>query len=114
MKPPETNADGKNNRRLIESRSGHRIVLDDTQGSEKIEIFDKSENNLLRIDTSSNTIEISSDRDIKLKAPKGKISLDCLQLELKAKTTAKLESGGSMDLKATANATLKGAIVMIN
>lgn len=114
MKPPETNADGKNNRRLIKSRSGHRIVLDDTQGSEKIEIFDKSENNLLRIDTSSNTIEISSNQDIKLKAPKGKISLDCLQLELKAKTTAKLESGGSMDLKATANATLKGAIVMIN
>ena len=114
MKPPETNGDGKNNRRLIKSRSGHSIVLDDSQGNEKIELIDKSGNNLLRIDTSSNTIEITSNKDIHLKAPKGKISLDCLQLELKAKTTAKLESGGSMDLKATANATLKGAIVMIN
>ena len=114
MKPPETNADGKNNRRLIKSRSGHLIVLDDTEGSEKIEFIDKSGNNLLRIDTSSNTIEITSNKDINLKAPQGKISLDCLQLELKAKTTAKLESGGSMDLKATGNATLKGIIVKIN
>jgi hypothetical protein len=35
-------------------------------------------------------------------------------LELKAQTTAKLESSGNMDLKASGNATLKGAIVMIN
>lgn len=114
MKPPENNADGKNNRRLIKSRSGHLIVLDDTQGSEKIEVIDKSGKNLLSIDTSSNTIEINSNKDINLKAPKGKISLDCSQLEVKAKTTAKVESGGTMELKATGNATIKGAMVMIN
>ena len=31
-KPPETNADGKNNLRLIESRSGHQLLFDDTEG----------------------------------------------------------------------------------
>jgi uncharacterized protein involved in type VI secretion and phage assembly len=114
MKPPETNSDGKNNRRLIKSRSGHLIILDDKNGSEKIEVIDKSGKNLLRIDTATNTIEITSNQDIKLKAPNGKISLDCLQLEMKASTSAKLEANASLDLKATGNTTLKGAMVMIN
>lgn len=114
MKPPEKNSDGKNNRRLIKSRSGHLVILDDTKGSEKIEIIDKSGNNLLRIDTTTNTIEITSDQDIKLTAPKGKISLDCRELEMKATTTAKIQANASLELKATGNATLKGAVVMIN
>lgn len=114
MKPPENNSDGKNNRRLIKSRSGHLVILDDTDGSEKIEIIDKTGNNLLRVDTASNTIEISSNKDIKLNASQGKISLECMELEMKSTVAAKLESSGAMDLKAGANATLKGAIVMIN
>lgn len=114
MKPPEKNSDGKNNRRLIKSRSGHLVILDDTKGSEKIEIIDKSGNNLLRIDTKTNTIEITSDKDIKLKAPNGKISLDCLELDVKASATAKIQANASLDLKASGNATLKGAVVMIN
>jgi uncharacterized protein involved in type VI secretion and phage assembly len=114
MKPPENNADGKNNRRMIKSRSGHKVILDDTNGAEKIEVIDKSGKNLVRIDTSSNTIEVTSAKDIKISAPQGTISLECLQFELKSKTTAKLESSGTLDLKATGNATLKGALVMIN
>lgn len=113
MKPPETNSDGKNNRRLIKSRSGHLVILDDKNGSEKIEIIDKSGNNLLRIDTATNTIEITSHKDIKLKAPNGKISLDCLSLEMKAVTTAKIEANASLELNAI-GATLNGAIVKIN
>jgi uncharacterized protein involved in type VI secretion and phage assembly len=114
MKPPEKNTDGKNNRRLIKSRSGHKIILDDTQGAEKIEIFDKSDNNLIRIDTSSNTIEITSNQDIKLKAPQGKISLDCLSLEIKATTTAEIKATASLNLEASGTTTLKGGMVMIN
>lgn len=114
MKPPETNSDGKNNRRLIKSRSGHLVILDDENGSEKIEIIDKSGKNLLRIDTTTNTIEISSNQDIKLKAPNGKISLECLELEMQATATAKIQANASLELKASGNATLKGAIVMIN
>jgi uncharacterized protein involved in type VI secretion and phage assembly len=113
LKPPENNANGKNDRRLIKSRSGHQVILDDTDGSEKIDIIDKSGRNLITIKTSSNTIEITSAQDITLKA-QGKISLECSQLEFKARATAKLESSGNMDLKATGIATLKGAMVMIN
>ena len=40
-KPPEGNADGKNNVRALKSRSGHLIRLTDTDGEEKIEIIDE-------------------------------------------------------------------------
>ncbi len=112
--PPETNSDGKNNIRLIKSRSGHTIVLDDTDGSEKITISDKSEKNSISIDTTNNLIAIASDQDIEIKAPKGKISLDCKELELKSSAAAKVEAGAGMDLKASANMNIKGATINLN
>jgi uncharacterized protein involved in type VI secretion and phage assembly len=40
-KPPqEKGNDDKNNLRIIKSRSNHMIILDDTSGSEKIQIID--------------------------------------------------------------------------
>ena len=112
--PPESNSDGKNNRRLIKSRSGHMIILDDTDGEEKIEIIDKAQKNTITIDTKNNTITIISDKDIELKAPKGKISLNAMELELKSSAATKIEAGATMDVKASANMTIKGAIVSIN
>ncbi len=113
-KPPETNSDGKNNRRLFKSRSGHKIILDDKDGSEKIEIIDKSEKNLITIDTKANTITLTSEKDIVLQAPKGKISLEAKEINLKSQTATKIEAGAGMDVKATANLVLKGAMVQIN
>lgn len=114
IKPPEKNEDGKNNLRFIKSRSGHKIILDDTNGSEKIEIKDKSEKNIITIDTKTNTITITSDKDIQIKAPQGKISLEATNLEFKSTAATKIEAGANMDLKATGNNTIKGAMVMIN
>ncbi|MEK7729842.1 MAG: phage baseplate assembly protein V [candidate division KSB1 bacterium] len=113
-KPPETNSDGKNNRRMIKSRSGHKIILDDKDGSEKIEIIDKSEKNLITIDTKANTITLTSDKDIVLKASKGKISLEAKEINLKSQAATKIEAGAGMDVKASANLVLKGAMVQIN
>ena len=48
-KPPLDNADGKNDVRVIKSRSGHVIRLTDKQGEEKIEIVDKSTKNSIVI-----------------------------------------------------------------
>ncbi len=105
-KPPLTNGNGKNNVRLIQSRSGHKVIFDDTDGSEKIEIKDKTEKNSIVWDTASNTITISADKDISLKAPQGKISLDAQEVEIKSSASAKLEASGTL--------TVKGATVNIN
>ena len=44
--PPETNEDGSNDFRLIKSRSGHRLLLDDSD-SGKIVLSDKSDKNMM-------------------------------------------------------------------
>ncbi len=112
--PPSTNDDGKNNLRLIKSRSGHTVKLNDEDGKESIEIIDKSGNNSIVIDTAANTLTITSDKDITLSATKGTIKLDAQKVEIKSSAGAKLEAGAEMEVKASATMTVKGATVNIN
>lgn len=118
--PPETNRDGKNNIRKIRSRSGHelifnddseggqekieihtkaghKIVLNDSAGGEKIEITDKTGNNSVIIDSVQNAISVKSTT---------KLTIESNMIEIK--------SGGMMNIEATGNLTIKGALVMIN
>ncbi len=113
-KPPESNSDGKNNKRVIKSRSGHIIRFDDTSGSEKVEIIDKSGKNSLVIDASADTITIKSNKDIVFEAPSGKISLSAQDVEIKASGSGKVETQSGLDLKASGTLTIKGATVNIN
>jgi len=113
-KPPADNANGENNLRFIKSRSGHLVRLDDTDGSEKIEIIDKSGKNSLTFDTANNTITIKSDKDVVIEAPNGKISLSAKDIEIKSSAATKVEAQSAMDLKASANMTIKGQMVNIN
>ena len=112
--PPEFANDGKNNVRLIKSRSGHIIKLDDTDGSEKIEVIDKTGKNSVVIDSKENTITITTDQDLVLKAPQGKISLIAKELELKSSAALQMEAGSEMNIKASATMNLQGATVNIN
>ncbi|MEH1887596.1 phage baseplate assembly protein V [Nostoc sp.] len=114
--PPLTNEDGKNNVRLIKSRSGHLISLNDEKGKETIEIIDKSNNNKLVFDTSTNTITIQTDKDIKLSAPKGTISLDAKEIEIhssnRTNITAKI---GGMNIDSTPGTVdIKGSMINLN
>lgn len=113
-KPPADNADGKNSVRLIKSRSGHLVRLNDEDGKEKIEIIDKSEKNSIVFDTANNTITITSDKDITLAAPQGTIKLDAQKVEIKSSADAKIEAGAGMDVKASGTLNVKGATVNIN
>jgi uncharacterized protein involved in type VI secretion and phage assembly len=112
--PPEFTNDGKNNVRFIKSRSGHIIKLDDTDGSEKIEIIDKSGKNSVVIDTKENTITISTDKDMVFQAPQGKISLTAKEVELKSSAALTVEAGAEMNIKTSATLNVKGATVNIN
>lgn len=113
-KPPVTNDDGKNNIRLIKSRSGHIIRLNDEDGKEKIEIIDKSEKNSIIFDTAKNTITITTDKDITLSSPQGTIKLDAQKIEIKSSADTKIEAGAGIDIKASAAMNVKGATVNIN
>ncbi len=112
--PPETNSDGKNGLRFIKSRSGHLIRFNDQEGSEKIEIIDKSGKNLVTIDSKTNKLTLSADGDIEISAAKGKVTIQAKELEIKTTAGVKIEASAGMDLKASGNMTVKGAMVNIN
>lgn len=114
--PPEKNEDGNNNIRMIKSRSGHLIILDDTEGKEKIEIIDKSGENKIIIDSKNGNEKISiiSKKDIEISAPSGKITINANEIEIKSKASTKIEASAGMDLKASGNMNVKGATVNLN
>ena len=112
--PPADNADGHNNIRVIKSRSGHVIRFIDEDGAEKIEIIDKSEANSIIFDTSNNTITITADKDIVLKASQGTIKLDAQKVEINSSADTKFESGSGMKIESGGTMDIKGAVVNIN
>lgn len=112
--PPANNEDGKNNVRMIKSRSGHVIQLNDEEGKEKIEITDKQQKNYLTINVAENTITLTANKDIILSAPQGTIKLDAQKIEIKSSNDSKIEAGTGMDIKASATMNLKGATINLN
>ncbi len=116
--PPASNSDGKNNTKLIRTRSGHEIrmldesgkesveiktqgghsvKMDDTGGSTQINIKDSSGSNTIVIDTTQNSITIQSATSLSIKSQ-----------------TISIEAGASMTIKAGATLTIQGAMVQIN
>lgn len=95
--PPVDNADGDNDRRVIESRSGHRltfddaatdgkvevetnaghrVVLDDEKGSERVRIEDASGDSSVEMDSSSGEVTIEAGEKLSLSAPTVEIEAD--------------------------------------
>ncbi len=113
-KPPATNEKGQNNIRLIKSRSGHVIRLNDEEGKETIEIMDKTEKNSIVFDTAANTIAIAADGDITLSASQGTIKLEAQNIEIKSSADTKVESGAGMELEASSTMNLQGQTINLN
>jgi uncharacterized protein involved in type VI secretion and phage assembly len=96
-----------NTTRMIQTRSGHKIVLCDKPGEEKIVIADKSGNRTITFDVKAKKLLVEAkEGDIELHAEK-KIVLDCEDLEVKTSKTAKLDVGSNFNLKVGADATIK-------
>ena len=112
--PPVKNDNGKNDVRMIKSRSGHVVRLTDTDGQEKIEIIDRSQRNTMVFDTAQNTIIITAGQDITLSAKAGTIKLDAQQIEIKSAAGTTIESGANMEVKAGIAMNVKGSMVNIN
>jgi uncharacterized protein involved in type VI secretion and phage assembly len=111
-KPPpgegEIYSGGKVNQRIIKSRTGHLIILDDSQGKEKIVVKDKSGNNSIIIDSANKTMSFKCEGDIKIEAG-GLLTITSTKdfsIEGKAKGTVKTMQ--DMTLEATGKASMKG------
>jgi len=102
--------------RVIRSRSGHLIILDDTDGEEQIIVQDKTEKNSIVINSKENTMTILSDGDMTI-STQGNLTIDAggtlsvtskkdMSIESKAKGTIKTQS--DMALTAQGNAKMSG------
>ncbi len=98
---------------LLKSKSGHELMLDDASGKEQFVIKDKSGSNKMVIDSPKNAITISSAKDLTLEC-KGKLTLDCTELAVTAKSKAAIKANATLSLEASAKSELKGAQVSIN
>jgi uncharacterized protein involved in type VI secretion and phage assembly len=113
-KPPASNTDGKNNLRLIQSRSGHVIKLNDEDGKATVEIIDASGKNSIVIDTAHNTITITAAKDIVLAAAQGSIKLQAQTIEIQATADATIDAKGRMSVTSSSDMVVQGSTVNIN
>ena len=113
---------GDNTVQMIQTRSGHQIVLSDASGEEKITISDKSGKRVVTFDVKAKKFLIEAkEGDVELRAEK-KMVLACETLEIKAAKSAKVNTGTNFDLKVDGKAQiasssrmdLKGSVVSIN
>lgn len=112
--PPESNSNGKNNRRTLKSRSGHIISLDDNEQDAKIEIKDGSGKNRIVISTTDNAIYITADGDLTIKSQNGKLILGGQEIEITSQAKVKITATKNMDLEAGPQLNIKGQMVNIN
>ena len=113
-KPADSNDDGNNNRRRIKSRSGHLIILNDQQGSETVEVIDKTGNNKIVISSNDNKITIEANGDIEIKSSTGKLKMSAIGVEIKSQAGIELQATQSVDVKANAQVNVRGALINLN
>lgn len=107
-KPPEVNSDGKNNIRVIKSRSGHIIEFDDTDGSEKLTIKDNSGKQVIVFDTKNSAMTINCGGETTFESS-GDYKIKGANVEIEATGNIKLKASGNLDAQATGNVTVQGS-----
>jgi uncharacterized protein involved in type VI secretion and phage assembly len=111
-KPPDSNPSPHgNDRRVIKSRAGSRIVFDDGSAP-KVVIEDGAGKARITIDSSNNRILIEAlDGDVCFQSPTGDLSIVAKSAELKAGQNVELHSAGTMAWGADGNIKVTGPTV---
>jgi hypothetical protein len=121
--------DGSVNKRVIVSRSGHTIMLDDTDNGEEITIVDKTGKNRIVFHSPDNSLRIEAQGDLTIES-QGKMVLRAAAgmeistqakmevtgdagVEVSSAAQLKLEGQAGAELSAGAVAKVKGAMVNI-
>ncbi len=106
-KPPlpsdQAVANGNVDKRIIQSRSKHKIILDDKQGEEKISVIDKTEKNSLEINSKDNSFIIKADKKTEIQTTSGyKITIDDSGKKIEIAcggSTITMEDTGGIEIK---------------
>jgi uncharacterized protein involved in type VI secretion and phage assembly len=123
---PEPNEDGKNNFRGYRSRSGHRLILDDTDKT-KVVIADKTTKNMIGIGNFAKAgagpnicavykPPMSGDTGVAVSSMEGTMEITCKEgtfkitaeqnIKFNVKTTIEVKAGKDINVDASSKATL--------
>jgi uncharacterized protein involved in type VI secretion and phage assembly len=108
----ETNSDGKNDVRGIQSRKGHKLTFNDgTKGLVQLELNDGKK---IAIDDNGITVDDGQGNTIAIDSKGGSISIQAAtSLSLQAPQIS-IESSGSLNLKAGPSMALKAGFIDLN
>lgn len=119
--PPEANEDGKNHFRGYRSRTGHRLIFDDSSKT-KVVLADKTAKNMVGVGTFAkdgagpNVCAIykppmSGSEGISVSTMEGKLELTCKdgKLTVEAGKCIKINAKTTIDIKAGGDLTLEGS-----
>jgi uncharacterized protein involved in type VI secretion and phage assembly len=111
-KSPITNKDGKNDIRLIHTRKGHKLTFDDgAKGKVQLELNDGKR---VTIDDDGVQVNDGKGNSLVIQSSSGAITIEAKSnLTLKAPQIA-IQATGKLDVTASGNLTLSGALVRIN
>jgi len=105
--PPYANEDEENNLRVFQSRSGHRLTFDDTDGEERIELILHNEEIRLIWDSANKVMSIYSGKDIIIESAET-ISVTCTDFVLDASNSISVTSGTSTDISTGTSCSVDG------
>ncbi|BEP29032.1 phage baseplate assembly protein V [Helicovermis profundi] len=141
--PPEKNENGKNNIKILKTRKGHTITIDDddkagfieiktengtsvlldNKDKGKIKIFDKGKKATAEFDGNSGDVKISGNNKLTIDSKSSKIIVDGTKNEITITSSAKigvkaaqieLKASGTLDIKSGGIVNIKGTLVKIN
>ncbi|HET8774104.1 MAG TPA: phage baseplate assembly protein V [Thermoanaerobaculia bacterium] len=111
-KPPRHNDDGKNDERILESRKHHYLLFDD--GSQGVVELSHEKGRKVVLDDTGFAVQDENGNTVKVDSASGAMTIEAKgQLRIKAASIS-LETTGTLEIKASATLTLRGALVQIN
>ena len=94
---PSVSRSDSSDPKLIRTKGGHEILMDDTSGQEKVQITD-SKGNVLILDAANNTITLQTQSDVTVESKTGRLHL----------------KGNTVDIEASGAMTLTGQTIALN
>jgi uncharacterized protein involved in type VI secretion and phage assembly len=111
-KSPTNNADGKNDKRMIHTRKGHKLIFDD--GSKGLVQLELNDGKKLAIDDDGITLDDGKGNRLVIQSGGNSVSIEAAgKLTLKG-ASVKIEATGSIDVKSGGTLGLNGSMVNIN
>ncbi|HUJ26100.1 MAG TPA: phage baseplate assembly protein V, partial [Myxococcales bacterium] len=106
-KPMKDGYTDENTKIMVQTKSGHQLVLEDKKDAELITLGDKSGNRTITWDVKNKKFLIEAkEGDLEIHAEK-KFVLQCEDLEIKSSKSTKYDVGTTFDLKITDKAGMK-------